>query len=226
MACHVSAMNTTAVRLLQENRNYEAVDCTGKGLERMKQTSEWVSDPMTTTATTDFHLYTVHLPPVSHFERAFTPNSSFMIFNKAFALRANAATNSKMSSTDQSIAQVVYLYNMALASHREGIQTANLKALRHALRVYRVVFTNIIQDLDMNSNRLSVLILAVMNNIGQLEATFSNFSKVNYWRSKMTKYARHILCSDVANCAEEDLSFFSSNLVSSATDTCKPAPAA
>ena len=229
-ACRLVSLNGKAAHLIAIGSNHEAVGLLRQGLasvlsdlQSSASLSKFEDVPMVLETddessvssfddeddSSDAHVVTsidaLHLPKES---MSVCPNNAFTIFNKALHFeKFEPAT----LLSDKTRVASVFLYNIGLAYHREGIQTGTSHFLHRALEFYKMAFETLDQSESFDTDFITFVMLAVTNNIGHIKSHFFEIDEMQECRSLL-----HSLLSTTvpgACMGEDEYAFFHHSLV-------------
>lgn len=215
-------MNTMAVSLLQQRNDNEANDLIGAGLESLLSIVRSADDISITPTCAQTELSAsivlpVPLPKLTREEMAISPEGSFAIFNSVFLLPCD-----RRLSIDYCSATL--LYNMSLIHHRHGIEACASGSLRRALHMYEMACRTLSQAPERETPSGCLLMMALLNNLGQLHSVLFNRREAKEYRQELVKsvVGSTSTSSSTTECDYASL-FFDSLFVHATELSCAPA---
>jgi hypothetical protein len=175
--------NTMAVALLKENKTTEAISCFHQGLRMLNsktdvaetihgQTSECAEQCSVHQSSNrrrlmpvggEGSIHTVDAPALKNRDMEMSPNTMFVLFNRAIILSPSALA-------DKVTTESVLLYNMGFAYHREGVEWGCSALLRKALLGYEAAW-RVLRKIPAGGD---LVMFALVNNMGHIHSHFFN----------------------------------------------------
>jgi hypothetical protein len=221
--------NTMAVALLKENKTAEAISCFRQGLRTLNsktdvaeticgQNSECTEQCSVHKSSKrrrlmpvgdEGSIHTVDAPAIKNRDMEISPDSMFVLFNRAIILLQSARA-------DEATTASVLLYNMGLVYHREGIERGCSALLRKALHGYEMAG----RVLHKSPAGSDLVMFALINNMGHIHSHFFNKQVADGCR----RFLSHDISAYSRILSKYDLAFFFMNFLK--TDLLQYAPAA
>lgn len=179
--------NRLAVSFLEQGQSKKAMDQFLMGLRKAgsREDDAQASDPFMVPPgkddagelQTDDALHATALPPV---ECDDSHSNFFPLFEQALSYDDSLLSSEKEQSVDLSLITSVYLFNIGLALHRQGIAKGISSLLQDALRFYQLARES---SLDQNPLRESLdyqlVMFSIHNNMGNIFARFFDRENAN-----------------------------------------------
>lgn len=147
------------------------------------------------------------------------PEAAHSMYNRAMVLADNQGREPMSAQNQQRIGAII-LYNLALIHHNIGLHLGMSPALWQALRLYERALETL--DSGASFNDAAKLLLAILNNMGNIHAHLFNYEST--WAC-MNKLRLALAASNSALALDEDYLFFFLNALFQVKELCF-APAA
>jgi hypothetical protein len=175
--------NTMAVALMKEDKTAEAISCCHQGLRTLNSktdVAETIHDQTSECAEQcsvhqsckrrrlmpvgdEGSIHTVDAPALKNRDMEMSPDSMFVLFNRAIILSPSALA-------DKVTTESVLLYNMGFAYHREGVERGCSALLRKALHGYEMA-RRVLSKIPAGGD---LVMFALVNNMGHIHSHFFN----------------------------------------------------
>jgi hypothetical protein len=233
---YINAVNTRAIKLLQQSRHKKAICCLKKGLkfvldqadntnstdrpslvpftfEAQQQSMQGGRSSIRCLASMDIEddetalTCTVAIPEV-HDTMSSSPENVFVVFNRAFTYHEEHGV--LKSSADYTKATATLLYNMGIAFHQLGMQENNTAALKKSLYSYQMAYKILSQKCDDSFSCL--VMLALCNNMSHIHGHFFNLREAKSFSVLLTEILACVSLTGLS-VAVDDYDFFVSEAV-------------
>jgi len=145
-------------------------------------------------------------------------NNVFELFNRGLHIAPNRELLGYNFEHVSPLFSIALLFNAGLANHIMGLQNCNSHMLTRALQMYCVAYdalTDMSQIQDGNASQLSLVFLALANNMGHIHSYFCQFSAAaifcNEFLARLSTMQESGLQAET-NITEEEIVIFKANM--------------
>jgi hypothetical protein len=162
---------------------------------------------------------TEDVPALKNADMETSPDNMFALFNRAIILSSVSTPNARSSAYEATVASV-FMYNIGLVYHRDGIERGCSALLRKALNAYERARKSLHKS--QAGSIFDLILFALLNNMGHIHSHF--FDKQEADACRRCLYQNYSKCSRILS--KEDFAFFFMNILVMKADLLQFAPAA